>query len=234
MSATTRAQVAIACAARGLAPIRMKRRFSSAQNSPSGCVASTSRTIQSWTSGAIGMRRASFCAATIVRASSTCDGIASSVFVVRSSTSRKVSRSGGGTSILRRNRSSCASGSGKVPSCSIGFCVAITKNGRPSERVSPPEVTERSCIASRSADCVFGLARLTSSASTSCAKSGPGRKRISRRPVASFSIRIEVPVMSAGITSGVNWMRLKPRPVAAASDRTSSVLPRPGTPSRSR
>ena len=27
------------------------------------------------------------------------------------------------------NRSSCASGSGNVPSCSIGFCVAITRNG---------------------------------------------------------------------------------------------------------
>ena len=214
--------------------MRMSSRFSSAQNSPSGWVPSTTRTIQSLTSGAMGMRRASFCAAMIVRASTTCDGSAKSFFVVRSSTSRSVSRSGGGTSTLSRKRSSCASGSGNVPSCSIGFWVAITKNGRPSRRVSPPMVTERSCMASSSADCVFGLARLTSSARTSCAKSGPGRKRISRRPVDSSSTRMLVPVMSAGITSGVNWMREKPSPVAAASDRTRSVLPRPGTPSSNR
>ena len=31
--------------------------------------------------------------------------------------------------MLNMNRSSCASGSGYVPSCSIGFCVAIVKNG---------------------------------------------------------------------------------------------------------
>ena len=39
-----------------------------------------------------------------------------------------------------------------------------------------------------------------------------------------------VPMMSAGIRSGVNWMRLKSRSSASASVRTSSVLPRPGTP----
>ena len=33
---------------------------------------------------------------------------------------------------LNMKRSSCASGSGYVPSCSIGFCVASTKNGRSS------------------------------------------------------------------------------------------------------
>ena len=30
---------------------------------------------------------------------------------------------------MNMKRSSCASGSGYVPSCSIGFCVASTKNG---------------------------------------------------------------------------------------------------------
>src|SRR5688500_15729777 len=40
-----------------------------------------------------------------------------------------------------------------------------------------------------------------------------------------------VPVMSAGIRSGVNWMRLNSRSRASASVRTSIVLPSPGTPS---
>jgi hypothetical protein len=34
-------------------------------------------------------------------------------------------------------RSSCDSGSGKVPTCSEGFCVAMTKNGVGRRRVSP-------------------------------------------------------------------------------------------------
>ena len=71
-------------------------------------------------------------------------------------------------------RSSCDSGSGKVPTCSEGFCVAMTKNGAGSLRVSPSAVTWCSSIASSSADCVFGVARLTSSARITCAKIGPG------------------------------------------------------------
>ena len=39
-----------------------------------------------------------------------------------------------------------------------------------------------------------------------------------------------VPVMSDGIRSGVNWMRLKLRLSASASVRIISVLARPGTP----
>ena len=40
-----------------------------------------------------------------------------------------------------------------------------------------------------------------------------------------------VPVMSAGMRSGVNWMRAKSQPSTCASVRTSSVLATPGTPS---
>jgi hypothetical protein len=61
-----------------------------------------------------------------------------------------------------------------VPSWSVGFWVAITKNGRGSMRVSPSTVTCCSSIASSSALCVFGPARLISSASSTCAKTGPG------------------------------------------------------------
>ena len=49
-------------------------------------------------------------------------------------------------------------GSGKVPSCSIGFSVS-SRNGFGSGRVAPPTVTWVSAIASSSADCVFGIAR---------------------------------------------------------------------------
>ena len=81
-----------------------------------------------------------------------------------------------------RKRSSCASGSGNVPSNSTGFCVAMTRKGRCMCRVSPSMVTWRSSIASSSADCVRGLARLISSASTNWESSGPGRN--SNAPVA--------------------------------------------------
>ena len=71
------------------------------------------------------------------------------------------------------NRSTCASGSGYVPSCSIGFCVASTRNGSSSLNVVPPIVTCFSCIASSSAACTFAGARLISSARMMLAKIGP-------------------------------------------------------------
>jgi len=57
-----------------------------------------------------------------------------------------------------------------------------------------------------------------------------GWKLKARWPAAS-SIRMVVPVMSAGIKSGVNWMRPKRRSRARAKARTRLVFPRPGTPS---
>ena len=117
-----------------------------------------------------------------------------------------------------------------MPSISIGFWVAITRNGRGRGRVSPATVTARSCMASSSADWVLGVARLTSSASTRLAKIGPGRKRKLRRP-ASSSSSTWVPRMSAGMRSGVNWTRLKGRSTADDSVLRSMVLPSPGTPS---
>ncbi len=84
-------------------------------------------------------------------------------------------------------RSSCASGSGYVPSSSIGFCVAKTKNGSSREYVRPCTVTRCSCIASSSADCVLGGVRLISSASRMFVKTGPGAKTIFRPPVSGSS-----------------------------------------------
>jgi hypothetical protein len=56
------------------------------------------------------------------------------------------------TTILNKNLSNCASGKGKVHSCSSGFCVAITKNGLSNLKVWFQIVTFFSCIASKSAD----------------------------------------------------------------------------------
>ena len=70
-------------------------------------------------------------------------------------------------------RSICASGSGYVPSDSIGFWVAMTRNGSGTRCVVSPIVTWCSCITSSSADCTFAGARLISSASRKLLKTGP-------------------------------------------------------------
>ena len=73
------------------------------------------------------------------------------------------------------NRSSCASGRANVPSYSIGFCVAMTRNGSGIWWVTPSIVAWRSSMHSSSALCVLGVARLISSASTTWLMIGPGR-----------------------------------------------------------
>ena len=122
-----------------------------------------------------------------------------------------------------------------MPSISSGFWVASTKKGFGNGRVVSPTLTVRSCIPSSRADCVLGVARFTSSARTILAKMGPGWKLNTRLlPVElPSSLTIVVPTISAGIRSGVNWIRANFRASASATVRTSSVLPRPGTPSRS-
>ena len=67
-----------------------------------------------------------------------------------------------------------------MPSYSIGFSVARSRNGLGSRRVRPSVVTCCSAIASSSAACVFGIARLISSTSTTFAKIGPGWNSNSR------------------------------------------------------
>ena len=131
--------------------------------------------------------------------------------------------------ILSRKRSSCASGKGYVPSYSMGFSVAKTVKSGESGCVSPSIVTCRSSIASRSAACVFGGVRLISSARRTSVKTGPRRSENE----AVETLKTFVPVMSEGIRSGVNWMRLKSAPTMRASVFTSKVLAVPGTPSKS-
>ena len=75
-----------------------------------------------------------------------------------------------------RKRSICASGRGKVPCDSIGFCVAITKKGVSSLYETPSIVVCRSSMHSSSADCVRGVVRFISSAIKMFVKTGPGLK----------------------------------------------------------
>ena len=81
-----------------------------------------------------------------------------------------------------------------MPSYSIGFCVARTRNGGSSTCVSPSIETWRSCIASSSAACVFGGARLISSARRMFVKTGPALNS----NVASRWFQTDAPVTSDG------------------------------------
>src|SRR5690606_6446929 len=87
-----------------------------------------------------------------------------------------------------------------------------------------------SSIASSSALCAFGVARLISSASTTCENSGPLWN--SKRPVS--LLKTETPMTSAGSRSLVNCTRWYSRPSAFASACASVVLPTPGRSSISR
>ena len=105
----------------------------------------------------------------------------------------------------------------------------MTKKGSGRCSVSWPTVTSRSCIACSSAAWVLGGVRLISSARMMFEKIGPATNRNARRP-ASGSSRTLVPVMSDGIRSGVNWIRLKPTSRILAIELTINVLASPGTP----
>src|SRR6266851_1715899 len=91
-------------------------------------------------------------------------------------------------------------------------------------------VTWCSSIASSSAAWVLGVARLISSASSTCANTGPGRNSNSLI----FWLKARTPVMSEGSRSGVNWMRRNDASSERASALASIVLPTPGTSSISR
>ncbi len=91
-------------------------------------------------------------------------------------------------------------------------------------------MTWRSSMASSSADCVFGDARLISSARSTLAKIPPGRNS----NWSAERLQTETPVTSDGRRSGVNWMRLQVPPIDAAIALASDVLPTPGTSSMRR
>ena len=105
----------------------------------------------------------------------------------------------------------------------------MTRNGGSSRCVCPSIVTWRSCIASSSAACVFGGARLISSERRRLVKIGPGRN--SKSPSRWF--QIDEPVTSDGMRSGVNWIRAKRMLSTCANERAASVLASPGKSSSS-
>ena len=146
------------------------------------------------------------------------------------STSRSASRPGCPSSSTSAKRSRWPSRSGKVPAWSNGFCVAMSTKGLGSGWLVPSTDTCRSSIASSSADCERGVARFTSSVSTTLANSGPGRNS----HVSDALWNTETPVSSLGKRSGVAWMRRNVPPTERASALARSVFPCPGTSSISR
>src|ERR687897_356123 len=100
----------------------------------------------------------------------------------------------------------------------------MTMKGGASSYEKPSIVTCRSCMHSRSADCVFGEARLISSTRRRFAKTGPGRNSNS------FCawLKTFTPVTSEGSRSGVNWRREKETSSERASAFASVVFPTPG------
>ena len=94
----------------------------------------------------------------------------------------------------------------------------------------PSTVAWRSSMHSSRADCVLGVARLISSASTTWLMIGPGRNSNSRV----FWLKIDSPETSDGSRSGVNWMRRNEQPRLRAIALARTVLPVPGTSSMSR
>ena len=74
-------------------------------------------------------------------------------------------------------------------------------------------------------DCVFGVARLISSARTTWLMIGPGRNS----KVLVRWLKIETPVTSDGSRSGVNWIRRNEHPSDRAMAFARTVFPVPGT-----
>ena len=108
--------------------------------------------------------------------------------------------------------------------------MAITKNGAGRGWLTPSTLTAPDAIASSRALWVRGLARLISSASSTWANRGPGRKR--KLPEAGSSTL--TPIRSPGSRSLVNDCRRKPSPWLRASASARVVLPVPGRSSISR
>ncbi len=130
--------------------------------------------------------------------------------------------SGSRTRSAARKRSSCASGSGYVPSYSIGFWVARTRNGRVEpvglavDRHLPllHRLEERGLRLRRRAVDLVGEQEVREDR----ARGGTRSRR------ARWS-KIDEPVMSEGMRSGVNWMRAKletDRPGRTSARRASS------------
>ena len=124
-----------------------------------------------------------------------------------------------------RKRSSWASGSGKVPSWSMGFCVAMTQKRR--LQLVRHAVDGDAALGHRLQQARLGPRR------------GPvdlvgqhdlGEDRAGTElELGGLRLKTETPVTSVGSRSGVHWMRLNEQPTLRASARASMVLATPGT-----
>ncbi len=127
------------------------------------------------------------------------------------------------------NRSSCASGSGYVPSCSIGFCVASTKNGSGSRCVVPAgrdrvllhRLQQRGLRLRRGAVDLVGEHDVGEDRPAARTGTRGARSRAS-------SSSTSVPVMSLGIRSGVNCTRANSRSSACGDGLHEQRLREPG------
>ena len=170
----------------------------------------------------IAASRAFFNSSAVVTLSSVSSG-SFSIYLFKISTSSSLP--GSPTVSFMMKRSSSASGSEKVPALSIGFCVATTKKGASSFKVSPSIVTCLSSIHSSRPACVRGVALFISSARSILVNTGPFLN------TKSFSLRLNtlIPVISLGRRSGVNCILEKPILSDFAKDLASLVFPVPGT-----
>gem|GEM_PF-777883 len=112
----------------------------------------------------------------------------------------------------------------KVHSCSIGFCVAITKKGVSSLKVLFHILTCFSAIASSRADCTLEGALFISSASIKFVKIG----HFFTSNSFVFGLYIFDQIRSDGSKSGVNWILLNHRSIVFEMVSTVSVFARPG------
>ena len=116
---------------------------------------------------------------------------------------------------------------GTCPPARSGSRSRAAGRGRAAACVTPSTVTWRSAIASSSADCVFGIARLISSTSSTLANTGPGRNSNVARLLVEDRQARDVGRLEVG-------RALDARPASAPSiepaiERASTVFAVPGT-----
>ena len=112
----------------------------------------------------------------------------------------------------------------------MGFCVARTKKGSGNVIVVAAHRAGKLLHRFQQRGLRLGRRAVDFIRQNDVAEDGPWTNVQRRWPVVGSSSIISVPVISEGIRSGVNWMRVKTRPSVCAMVRTMSVLAVPGRP----
>ena len=124
-----------------------------------------------------------------------------------------------------RKRSSCDSGSAKVPSCSCGFCVATTKNGL-GQRVGRAVGADLALLHGLEQRALRARAGAIDLIGEQQLREDRALAEVEAAGVARSNT--DTPMMSAGSRSLVNCTRCQARPSTCASACASVVLPTPG------